>query len=65
MEFELFTKLGELEGLELWLFLGALVLFAALAAMVAGTKAPCVLTSRGDSAESKLYSIALAALSAK
>ena len=38
---------------------------ASLAAMVAGTKAPCVLTSRGDSAESKLYSIALAALSAK
>ncbi len=36
-----------------------------LAAMVAGTKAPCVLTSRGDSRESKLYSIALACLSAK
>lgn len=38
MEFELFTKLGELEGLELWLFLGALVLFAALAAMVAAQR---------------------------
>ena len=37
---------------------------APLAAMVVGTKAPCVLTSRGDSAESKLYSIALAALNA-
>ena len=30
----------------------------------ARAKAPCVLTSRGDSAESKLYSIALAALNA-
>lgn len=38
---------------------------APLAAMVVGAKAPCVLTSRGDSAESKLYSIALAALSAR
>lgn len=38
---------------------------ASLAAMVTGTTAPCVLTSRGDTAESKLYSIALAALSAK
>ncbi len=37
---------------------------APLAAMVVGTKAPCVLTSRGDSAASKLYSIALAALNA-
>ncbi len=36
-----------------------------LAALVAGTTAPCVLTSRGDSKESKLYSIALACLSAK
>ncbi len=36
-----------------------------LAAMVAGTTSPCVLTSRGDSKESKLYSIALACLSAK
>lgn len=32
--------------------------------MVVGTPCPCVLTSRGDSPESKLYSIALAALSA-
>lgn len=38
---------------------------AKIAAMVAGANAPCVLTSRGDSEESKLYSIALAALSAK
>ncbi len=37
---------------------------APLAAMVVGTTAPCVLTSRGDSAKSKLYSIALAALNA-
>ena len=36
-----------------------------LAAMVVGTKKPCVLTSRGDSSQSKLYSIALACLSAK
>ncbi len=36
-----------------------------LAAMVMGAKVPCVLTSRGDSTKSKLYSIALAALSAK
>ncbi len=36
-----------------------------LAAMVMGTTAPCVLTSRGDSEASKLYSIALASLSAK
>ena len=38
---------------------------AELAAMVAGTTAPCVLTSRGDSTKTKLYSIALACLSAK
>lgn len=38
---------------------------AKLAAMVVGAKVPCVLTSRGDSEESKLYSIALASLSAK
>lgn len=38
---------------------------APLAAMVVGAKAPCILTSRGDSPESKLYSIALAALTAK
>ncbi|MFI3268699.1 MAG: phosphate acyltransferase [Rikenellaceae bacterium] len=36
-----------------------------LAAIVVGTKAPCVLTSRGDTMQSKLYSIALAALAAK
>ena len=36
-----------------------------LAAMVVGTNKPCVLTSRGDSSLSKLYSIALACLSAK
>lgn len=38
---------------------------ASLAGIVTGTAAPCVLTSRGDSMESKLYSIALAALSAE
>jgi len=38
---------------------------ASLAAMVMGAKVPCVLTSRGDSEKSKLYSIALAALTAK
>ena len=36
-----------------------------LAAMVVGTNKPCVLTSRGDSSQSKLYSIALACLSVK
>lgn len=36
-----------------------------VAAMVKGTKVPCVLTSRGDSALSKKYSIALACLAAK
>ncbi len=36
-----------------------------LAAMVVGTNKPCVLTSRGDSSQSKLYSIALACLAAK
>ena len=36
-----------------------------LAAMVVGANVPCVLSSRGDSAQTKLYSIALAALSAK
>ncbi len=36
-----------------------------LAAMVVGANVPCVLSSRGDSAKTKLYSIALAALSAK
>lgn len=38
---------------------------ARLAAMVVGANAPCVLTSRGDTEESKLFSIALAAISAK
>ena len=36
-----------------------------LGAMVTGAKVPCILTSRGDSAKSKMYSIALAALVAK
>lgn len=35
-----------------------------VAAMVVGTRVPCVLTSRGDSPKSKLYSIALACLNA-
>ena len=35
------------------------------AAMVAGASAPCVLSSRGDSSLTKLYSIALAALNVK
>ena len=34
---------------------------AELACMVVGAKVPCILTSRGDSAKTKLYSIALAA----
>lgn len=38
---------------------------AKLAAMLVGAKCPAVLSSRGDSAEIKTYSIALAALSAK
>ncbi len=38
---------------------------AELAAMVVGVKKPCVLTSRGDSRKTKLYSIALACLSVK
>ncbi len=38
---------------------------AELAAMVVGSNVPCVLTSRGDSSKTKLYSIALACLSAK
>ncbi len=33
--------------------------------MVMGARVPCVLTSRGDSAKTKLYSIALAALQCK
>lgn len=36
-----------------------------LGALVMGAKVPCVLTSRGDSVRSKLYSIALAANAAK
>lgn len=38
---------------------------AELGAMVSGARAPCVLTSRGDSALTKTYSIALAALAAR
>lgn len=38
---------------------------AELGAMVMGAKVPCILTSRGDSAQSKLYSIALAANTVK
>lgn len=38
---------------------------AELGAIVCGAKVPCVLTSRGDSELTKLYSIALAAISAK
>jgi len=37
---------------------------AETAAMVTGTIAPCILTSRGDSEDSKFYSIALGALNA-
>lgn len=36
---------------------------AEIAAMVTGTRVPCVLTSRGDTPKTKLYSIALACLS--
>ncbi len=35
-----------------------------VAALVTGTSAPCILTSRGDSEDSKFYSIALGALNA-
>jgi phosphate butyryltransferase len=38
---------------------------AELAGIVVGAKAPCVLTSRGDTTLTKLYSIALGALMAK
>ncbi|MDR1199233.1 MAG: phosphate butyryltransferase [Prevotellaceae bacterium] len=38
---------------------------AELAAVVVGAKVPCVLSSRGDSAQTKAYSIALAALMAQ
>ncbi len=41
------------------------LMHADLAAMVMGASVPCVLASRGDSAQIKLYSIALAALAAK
>ncbi len=37
---------------------------AEVAAIVTGTSAPCILTSRGDSEDSKFYSIALGALNA-
>ncbi|MDR1112519.1 MAG: phosphate butyryltransferase [Bacteroidales bacterium] len=36
-----------------------------LGAIVVGAKVPCIITSRGDSAKAKMYSIALAALTAK
>jgi len=36
-----------------------------LGAVVYGAKVPCILTSRGDSELTKLYSIALAAINAK
>lgn len=38
---------------------------AELGAFVAGARVPCVLSSRGDSSKTKLYSIALAAMIAK
>ena len=38
---------------------------AQVAAIVVGTKVPCVLTSRGDTPETKLYSIALACMQVK
>ncbi len=38
---------------------------AELAGLVVGARVPCVLTSRGDTARSKMYSIALAALMAR
>ena len=38
---------------------------AEVAAVVMGAKVPCVLSSRGDTSQTKLYSIALAALLAK
>lgn len=38
---------------------------ARVAAIVVGTKVPCVLTSRGDTPETKLYSIALACMQIK
>ncbi len=38
---------------------------AELAALVTGARVPCILTSRGDTAKSKMYSIGLAALMAR
>jgi phosphotransacetylase len=38
---------------------------AELAGLVMGARVPCVLTSRGDTAKAKMYSIGLAALTAK
>ena len=38
---------------------------AEIAAIVVGTNRPCVLTSRGDTPQTKLYSIALACLQCK
>jgi phosphate butyryltransferase len=38
---------------------------AELGAMVTGARVPCVLSSRGDSVKTKMYSIALAALAAR
>ena len=38
---------------------------AELAGLVTGARVPCVLTSRGDTAKSKMYSIELAALTAR
>ena len=38
---------------------------AELGALVFGAKVPCILSSRGDSTKTKLYSIALGALMAK
>ena len=40
-------------------------MIVAAAVMVVGAVAPCVLSSRGDSVLTKLYSITLAALTAK
>ena len=41
------------------------VILLCVAAMVAGAKAPCVLSSRADSIDTKLNSIAIAAMSVK
>ena len=53
--------LGICYGAQLMAYMGG----GEIAAMVMGTKVPCVLTSRGDSSLTKLYSIALACLAAK